>query len=80
MIRPSIALLALSAVGLVLADEPAAPPGSAPLPARDGAALIADLNALHTRLEIHSAYYAGRDSWLNVGVAPLPPPRKWGRR
>ena len=41
-------------------------------PAVSGAALLADLDALHARLQVHIAYRAGRESWLDVGVHPLP--------
>ena len=34
--------------------------------------VLDDLDALHRRLEAHAIYYAGRESWLDVGVHPLP--------
>lgn len=58
-------------------SSPAAQPEAAgrPPPAQpavSGAALLSDLDALHTRLQVHIAYRAGRESWLDVGVHPLP--------
>lgn len=47
------------------------------MPPAPGAALSRDLDVLHTRIEAHAAYYAGRESWLDVGVYPIPPrPRR----
>lgn len=77
--RPVLGALAIAGC-LVLTDGAAANPGAGapppPLPS-PGAALLDDLDALHARLEIHVAYRAGRESWLDVGVHPLPPrPRR----
>jgi len=55
----------------------AVPPTTAPPP---GAALLSEIDALHQRVQIHASYYAGRESWLDVGVHPAPAPRRWGRR
>lgn len=39
--------------------------------------VLGALDRMHTRIEIHAAYNAGRASWMDVGVHPLPPPRRW---
>lgn len=41
-------------------------------PAVEPHPVLYDLDTIQRRLEIHSAYYAGRESWLDVGVHPLP--------
>lgn len=43
--------------------------------AASGAAILSDLDRIRSRVVIHAAYYSGRDSWLYVGVHPVP--RKW---
>jgi len=76
--RPVLGAFAIAGIlaltgGAAAPERKAEPPSQLPAP---GAALSRDLEILHLRA--HAA--ADRLAEWDVGVAPLPPPRRWATR